>query len=284
VIGHFIEWGIRSWVRLFGREIKDGEAAWLHGPIGSDQPIGGEIYRQLSESEGLTMRTNHPGSGLMADFLALSRPGFDASTVDEAVREFYERSSHFTLDSWAEWSGLFRPLGALLVSTVSHRIQQLNLPTSSLATSRGMSNEVIQLLEPDTGTIRYTGWFRSLKQSGDIIYAGFYSICTPPRAAGPCVKVVFPLPLGSATVILRPERDAQGRFQLVSSGVGFGDAGFYRIHATGTGTRKVRLLRAMKEQIVVYVDEEGVLRTDHHFRFFRLPILNLHYRIRPNTR
>lgn len=281
MIGHFIEWVIRTWVLFVGRRVPAGSAPWLAGPIGTGAPIGEAIYTDLARREGLELRTNQPGAGLTADFLALRRPGFDVDTVDPAVRDFYEGTAGYVLDSWAEWSGWFRPLGALLVSTVSRRIQQLNLPMSSIETSRGMTNQVIQLTDPQDGTVRYTGWFRTLKGSGDIIYAGLYSICTPPRAPGPCVKVVFPLPHGSATVILRPERDARGRFQLVSSGSGFGDAGFYRIHQPRSGARRARLLRAMKEQIVVYVDDEGVLRTDHFFRFFRIPILTLHYRIRP---
>jgi hypothetical protein len=46
-----------------------------------------------------------------------------------------------------------------------------------------------------------------------------------PRDDLPCVKAVFPMPEGSATVVLRPVNDGTG-FRLTSVGSGFGDAGF----------------------------------------------------------
>ena len=49
-----------------------------------------------------------------------------------------------------------------------------------------------------------TAWLRRRAGSEDVIYAGFYSVEHPPRAPGPCVKVVFPLPNGSASVFLMP--------------------------------------------------------------------------------
>ena len=48
-----------------------------------------------------------------------------------------------------------------------------------------------------------------------------------PRATGPCVKTVFPLPNGNAIVILRPEAQADGSLVLLSDGHRFGDPGFY---------------------------------------------------------
>jgi hypothetical protein len=85
----------------------------------------------------------------------------------------------------------FRPLAWLLVSLVSRRIEQLNLPVSPLDTSRGMSSDVIQLLDKTNGEILYTCWLRKVIASGDVVYAGFYSICKPSNYAGQCVKVVI---------------------------------------------------------------------------------------------
>jgi hypothetical protein len=39
------------------------------------------------------------------------------------------------------------------------------------------------------------------------------------------------------------------------------------------------LIRALKESIHVYVDEQGMLRTAHVFRFWSLEMLRLHYKI-----
>jgi hypothetical protein len=48
-------------------------------------------------------------------------------------------------------------------------------------------------------------------------------------------------------------------------------------------TRKIRLIRALKESIHVYADGQGTLRTDHTSRFFRIEILRLHYKISPKS-
>lgn len=48
--------------------------------------------------------------------------------------------------------------------------------------------------------------------------AGFYTVVSIPGHPSPCVKVVFPMPDGDATVILRPELDEGDAMRLVSAG------------------------------------------------------------------
>ena len=177
----------------------------------------------------------------------------------------------------------FRPFGYALISIVSRRMQQLNLPISPLETSRGMTSEVIRLVDAATGDAEHICWLRRLASSGDVVYAGFYSIARPPRAPGPCVKTYFPWPRGSVTVLLEPRAEADGSLKLISAGRRFGDPGFYRSATLPDGRRITRYIRAMKELIHVYADEEGILRTEHVFRFFRAPILRLHYKITPKS-
>ena len=50
------------------------------------------------------------------------------------------------------------------------------------------------------------------------------------------MKVVFLLPGGSATVLLRPENRPDGSLALVSDRDGFGGAGYYRVHRAEEGT------------------------------------------------
>jgi hypothetical protein len=92
---------------------------------------------------------------------------------------------------------------------------------------------------------------------------------------------VFPVPRGNATVLLRPEYDADGRFCLVSAGTGFGDAGFYRILDLDAGRLKVRYLKTRRERFAVYTDAEGTLRGDHEVRFLGVVMLRLHDGMRP---
>lgn len=284
IIGHGIEWGIRNWVACLGRRLPLDEPGWLSGPVGTPERIGPGFYESYVSQEGLVAEVNTPGTGLLFRFDALAGPAFDPGRVHPAVREFYERTVEYRLEAWSQWSTLAYPFACVLMETVSRRIEQLNLPVQPLDTSRGMTSDVIRLIDPATGVPRHALWLRRIAATGDVVYAGFYGVETPPLANGPCVKVVFPLPHGSATVILWPEAREDGSLVLHSTGKGFGDAGFYRVLQTGKEERRVRCIRAMKETIHVYVDAEGTLRTDHTFRFFRYAMLRLHYKITPRDR
>jgi len=94
------------------------------------------------------------------------------------------------------------------------------------------------------------------------------------------VKVVFPLPRGNATVILRPGFDELGRFILVSSGAGFGDAGFYRVLEIDDEHMRVKNLRSLCERFTLFTDDEGTLRCDHSVRYLGMTMLRLHYKMR----
>ena len=112
-----------------------------------------------------------------------------------------------------------------------------------------------------------------------VLYTGFYMTERAPHAPGPCVKVVFPMPRGNATVVLRPELRPDGSLILDSSGRRFGDAGFYRLQARDADRVRVWHIRTLVERFHVYVDDQGVLRCDHAVRFLGLPVLTLHYKI-----
>jgi len=157
-------------------------------------------------------------------------------------------------------------------------MDQLNFPISSLEVAKGMASEVIQLIEPDSGKLRYTGWLRRLKSSGRVIYAGVYSTTRLAGEEATCVKVCFPC-RGSANVYLRPFANADGSFGLDSSGSAFGKSGFYRVVESGPDHWRVRNFRSLHEHFHVYVDAENVLRTDHKISFARLTILRLHYKM-----
>jgi hypothetical protein len=164
------------------------------------------------------------------------------------------------------------------VTTISRQVDQLNYPLSPLDAAHGMTSEIILLRQPDQ-TIRYTGWFRTLEHSRRVIYTGFYMTERAPNELGPGVKVVFPMPNGNATVILRPGVHPDGSLTLESGGRRIGDAGFYRLQARGPERVRVWYIRTLRESFHVYVTEDGVLRCDHAVRFLGLPVLRLHYKI-----
>lgn len=143
-----------------------------------------------------------------------------------------------------------------------------------------MTIEIILLKSAD-GTIRYTGWFRKLRKDSRVVYTGFYMTQRPPDADGPCVKVVFPMPNGNATVILRPTNDDGSGLCLQSIGKRFGDAGFYRVQRAGTALRIWRI-DSLHETFRLYVDSDLDARCDHDIRFLGFRVLTLHYRITPS--
>ncbi len=271
---------IRLWLRIFGRTVEAAHAPWLVGPTGpSDGAIGDRPYELVAAREKLTIDRTPDKAGLVPDFGVLAGPSFDVERVDPEVRRFYEATSRYHLEVWSHAPFPARLLLWLLVSTVSRTMNQLNFPVTAMELARGMTSEVIPLRD-DGGATRYTGWLRRAAGDGRVVYTGFYSTEKPPGHASRCVKVVFPLPRGNATVILKPLLE-QGRFRLVSAGERFGDPGFYRVLEVGDGRYKVRYLRTLREYFAVYTDDEGILRCDHEVRFLGITMLRLHYKMVP---
>jgi hypothetical protein len=276
VLGGIGARAISAWLWVVGRRLPLERAPFLDGPIGPAGRIGVALYDHIASVHGLTIRTRE-GDGLVPDFGALGGPRFDPGAVHPAIRDFYEHTARYRLDAWAAPAFAMAPFLWLLVRTVSRSVDQLNFPVSPLEVSRGMSSDVLAM-EDSAGLLHYTGWLRRLGIDGRVLYAGFYTTASVTNFDNPCVKVVFPMPGGSATVLLRPENGPKGSFRLVSSGRRFGDPGFYRLRRRGDRLC-VRYLRTLREEFDVYVDDGGELRCDHRVSFLGLRVLTLHYRM-----
>lgn len=268
---------IRIWVRFFGKTVKKEDVPWLLGPIGPEGEIGDKPYEMVAQQEGLSIHQDETAA-LVPNFDLLDGPSFNVKNVDPNVRHFYENTAKYELDVWSETRFPGRLFLWLIVSTVSRYMNQLNFPVFGLELSRGMTSEVLALKNSEGKTI-HTGWFRRTKENNRVIYTGFYSAVQPPGHHSFCVKVVFPLPKGNATVLLKPSLDKDGNFELVSAGNAFGDSGFYRIIELDSKRLKVLHLKSLCEHFKVYTDADGVLRCDHHVRFLKMSILKLHYRM-----
>jgi hypothetical protein len=157
------------------------------------------------------------------------------------------------------------------------RNAQLNLPISPLEPCRGITSDIVQLCDKPTGEVRTTGWLRRFNVTGEVIYVGLYSVAQPRHATGPCVKVVFPIPNGSASVFLKPVVKEDGSLELFSEGRRFGDPGFYFVVRRSEETVWAKYIPAMTESIRVYVDNRDDLRADHVFRLWSMWFLRLHY-------
>jgi hypothetical protein len=275
-VGTVGAWFIYGLIRVFGRRHARADVPWLVGPIGG-ATIGDRPYEETATAEGLSLERDARSGGLIPRFDALAGGAFDPARVHPKIRDFYENTHAYRLDTWATTYFPARLALWVLVSTISRRVDQLNFPLDGLETARGMTSEIV-LLREAAGRIRYTGWFRKLQGSGRVIYTGFYMTEKPPLQEGPCVKVVFPMPDGNATVILQPANDDGSGFRLASVGRAFGDAGFYRVHRAGDGLRVWRIA-SLHETFRLYVDEEEVVRCEHDVRFLGMRVLTLHYRI-----
>ena len=278
--GVLSDWVTQRWVQLTGESVSLSDCPWLEGPVGDVGLIGSAFFRRLAERKNLDFVANGPGRGLIDDFTRLSGPACRPDDVDVRVIAFYENTADFEFDIWSEWCGAFRPFGGALAAIFSRRLQQLNVPLSPLDTKLGITSDVVQLKERSSGQVVYTAWVRDVVSTKRTLYAGSYSVCHVPGYSGPCVKVVFPLPNGSAMVIMRPESGPDGSFTVRSAGVRFGDPGFYFFVQKEPGRGWARYVRALQEAIRVYADAQGTLRADHDLWIWGMRFLRLHYRMR----
>lgn len=266
-------------MRLCGRRYVSRDVAWLLGPTGG-ATIGDRPYDEVARAEDLSLERLSTSGGLLPNFDVLASADFEPGQVDARIRDFYENTARYRLDTWATTYFPARIALWLLVATISRRVQQLDLPLDGLDTARGITSEII-LLRDSAGAVRYTGWFRKRAHDGRVLFTGFYMTQRIPQHDRPCVKAVFPMPNGSATVVLRPVNDGAA-LRLTSTGTGFGDAGFYRMQRSGDGVRIWRVTH-LHDTFRLYVDEEGVVRGDHGISFLGMDVLTLHYRMAPRA-
>ena len=279
IVGTCGELFIGALIRVCGRRYAPREVTWLRGPIGGPT-IGDRPYEEIARAEHLSIERLATTGGLLPDFGVLASDSFDPGRVDARIRDFYENTARYRLDTWATTYFPARIALWLLVATISRRVQQLDLPLDGLDTARGITSEII-LLRDSTGAVRYTGWFRRRVHDGRVLFTGFYMTQRIPKDDLPCVKAVFPMPDGSATVVLRPVNDGTG-FRLTSVGTGFGDAGFYRVQRSRDGIRIWRVAH-LHDTFRLYVDQEGCVRGDHEIRFLGVGVLTLLYRMAPRS-
>ncbi|HEY0069254.1 MAG TPA: hypothetical protein VGE04_04715, partial [Chloroflexia bacterium] len=180
--GHLWEWLIQAWVRYTGRAIDAEAVPWLAGPTGAGK-IGTGFYESYAGGAGLTVQ-RRPDAGLLESFSSLKSARFAPEKVRSEIADFYERTAHYTLDAWVQWTGPLSPFARFMISSISRNIEQLVLPLTPLTTSHGMSSEIISLADQQTGAVAYSGWLRKAVSTGEIVYAGFYTTCQPPRYAG----------------------------------------------------------------------------------------------------
>lgn len=271
------DWCTQQWVILRGRKINPEEYTWLTGPFGNLNGIGEEFIHQLAEKEQLTIRRNVPDQGLLPSIENLNLPAAVRSALSAEVIHFYENTAEYTLNFTVKWNPLFKPFGILVNKLFSSRIRQLNIPVTNTDHTEPISSEIITLSDPETGTVKYTVWFRTQQSSGRVIYSGIYGTCTLPSGQT-CVKAIFPLPKGNATVIMLPEVDAGGALILDSSGKQTGDAGFYFLLNDAKGNYWTQFIRSFRDRLVIATEDDH-LRAEQTMSLWNRKVMTLYYTI-----
>ncbi|MGC3954713.1 MAG: hypothetical protein QM804_10820 [Propionicimonas sp.] len=266
----------RLYWRATGRRVDPtGTETWLSAPIQHSSLVGdGWVADAAAELRGRTLE--EPGQGLLPDLSVLDGPSFRAAGLHPLVRDFYQSTARWRMDVWTQWSTLFRPAGALVTGLFGRRVQQLALPTHPLDTARGIDSRVVAVLDA-AGRQQFAAWLRTLRATGEYVYSGCYTTTLLPDADRPSVHVSFPLEQGNVQVFLRPSVLPGGGLRLSSPPGRFGTDGAYVLVRHGAVHHAARV--PLHEEFRVFVDDEGVLRTDHVLRLWSATVLRLHYRM-----
>ncbi|SEG23286.1 hypothetical protein SAMN04489712_1046 [Thermomonospora echinospora] len=270
--------GTQRWVRLTGRRVDPADEEWLSGPRGDRDRVGDSWLHREAARHGARVLDEERPAGLVASMALLDGPGFDSSALHPRVRDFYERTARWRLELWSQWSPWAWPFGWLISTLFARRLQQLSLPLRPLDVAHGMSSEITPVADAD-GRVIGTSWRRRLRANGETVFSGWYQDITLPGVRQPRVRVVFPLPNGRLVVLLRPEVTAKGGLVLASPEGGWGEDGAYLVVDPGDGSPAWARRIPVHERFHVYVDTEGVLRTDHALTLWSIPALRLHYRL-----
>jgi hypothetical protein len=276
--GRLIDRATQSWVRATGRLLDLADHPWFAGPTGDPSGIGDEWIDREAARLGGQVAASGPDDGLLASMGALAGQRFDPNELRSEIVGFYEHTTRWRLELWFQWSALAWPFGWAISTLFARRLHQLSLPLRPLDSALGIDSRVVKVVD-DQGAQLGAAWLRTLRSTGDTVYSGWYGTTTLPGRDQPSVRVVFPLPNGSVTVFLRPEVTSGGGLRLVSPLEPFGGDGAYLVVCDRPGASAWVRRVPIVERFDLYVDDEGILRTNHWLRLWSLPVIDLHYRI-----
>ncbi len=277
--GYFIDWFSQFYVKIFGKRVHPENFDWLLGPIGDTDIINDQYIQKIAKEENLEVRVNEPGAGLLEYMNILEFEESDLQKLNPAIRDFYEHTTNYKLELWTSWNGLFKLLGWALAKIFAHRLQQLNLPLNPMDTAKGLDSRIIKLYEKDSKLPKYVIWHRELKHKNQVVYSGIYGHTQLPDVEkGKVLRIIFPLPNGTATVVMQQKIQEDGSYFIHSKGHKSGEVGFYFTLKKGE-KYWVKFVKPMNEKIHVYEDDEGTLRVNHQLNFYKINFLSLHYKI-----
>ncbi len=270
------DWLTQQWVIFRGRKIDPNDFPWLMGPFGNLDAIGEDFIHRFAEKENLIIEKD-AGKGIIPSMDKLNLSEMELSSLSQEVIGFYENTAHYSLSFSVNWHPFFKVFGVLLHKLFSNRINQLNIPTKNIKNTESLKSEIIHLLDPASNQVKYTFWFRSIQSSGQVIYSGAYGISTLPSGKT-CIKAVFPLPNGNATVLMAPSVGENGALILDSSGKKFGDAGFYFLLKDAKGEYWSQFIRSFRDQLIIGAENDQIA-AEQVLTLWRRRVLQFNYKI-----
>jgi|TARA_B110000261_G_scaffold163793_1_gene210841 hypothetical protein len=275
------DWITQQWVILFGKKIIPNENKWLLGPFGKTNGIGLKFIKELAKEEELIIDKKQVNKGLLHSIKQLNLDEKELNKLSKNVIDFYENTSNYDFDLKVKWNPLFKVFGILLKILFSNRIEQLNIPMSNNKESTALKSEIIHLVNEKSKEVKRTIWLRTFKKSEQVVYSGIYETCTIPNGQN-CIKAIFPLPNGSATVILNPTVTEKGELILNSSGRKIGDSGFYFLLKDSNGNLWTKFIRSFKDKLAVS-SENGKITAIQTLTLWNLRVLQFKYNIKKTT-
>lgn len=271
----FQDWFSQQWIILWGQKINPKEYSWLVGPFGELDGIGEKFINKLAEDECLTIQRNCSSIGLLDSIQSLNLSEAEMSKLSKNVIDFYEKTADYQLNFQVKWNPFFRILGFVVNKLFTQRINQLNIPTNRIGDSEILTSEIIQLFDNHTKEKKYTIWLRKIKSSGVIVYSGIYGTCKLPSGIT-CIKAVFPLPKGNATVLLKPSVGENSELILRSSGNKFGDPGFYFLLNDSKSNYWSQYHSSFTDQLIVS-EENNILHAKQSFSMWNIKVATFEY-------
>lgn len=272
------DWITQQWVILFGEKIHRSKHEWLLGPFGQTQGIGMKFIRQLAKEENLEIDSQRKHKGIIDSIKYLGLSNTDFQRLSPDVIDFYENTSNYNLLLKVKWNPIFKVFGYLIRMIFSSRIEQLNVPIQNIEDGSGLTNEIIKLLDSKKNEVKRTIWLRAFKSTGQVVYSGVYETCSLPNKET-CIKAVFPLPNGNATVILSPKVGENGELILDSSGQKIGDSGFYFLLKDSKDQIWTKFIKSFKDKLVVK-SENGRITAIQTLTLWKLKVLEFEYEIK----
>ncbi|MFN6944272.1 MAG: hypothetical protein ACK4ND_04955 [Cytophagaceae bacterium] len=276
----FQDWFTQQWAIFWGKRIEPETMPWLMGPFGKPGVIADDFVNKIAEEEGLIIERNTTSHGLIFSIKELKLSDAESARLSQKVIDFYETTGLYNLTFSVKWNPLFKIFGKLTKYLFSNRLEQLNIPTNKVEGSQQINSEIITLSDPKSGQVKYTVWYRTFQATGQVLYSGVYTTCTLPSGKA-CVKAVFPLPNGNATVIMSPSVGPNGELRLDASGKKFGDPGFYFLLNDSKGDFWSQYISSFRDQLNVCCHEGNII-AEQTLTLWHCRVLRFNYEIHYN--